>query len=82
MNKEEWNTHCKAVIDTMTSAKQFIKDEIQCREGVLKDTMNYATNDFWTEEDFKEEVNYVNKIYGALDVCECMIEMWSERIED
>ena len=82
MNKEEWNTHCKAFIDTMTSAKQFIKDEIQCREGVLKDTMNYATNDFWTEEDFKEEVNYVNKIYGALDVCECMIEMWSERIED
>lgn len=33
MNKEEWNEHCKAVIDTMTSAKQFIKDEIQYREG-------------------------------------------------
>ena len=81
MNKEEWNEHCKDVIATMTSAKQFLRDEIQCREGVLKDTMSYHTDDFWTQEDFKEEVNYIDKIYGALDVAECMIEMWSERIE-
>ena len=44
--------------------------------------MNYHTDDFWTQEDFKEEVNYMDKLYGALDVADCMIEMWSERIED
>lgn len=82
MNKEEWNEHCKAVIDTMTSAKQFMKDEIQCREGILKDTMSYHEDNTWSQEDFKEEVNYVNKLFGALEVADCMIELWSERIED
>ncbi len=72
--------HCEKLIETITKAKEFFADELEIRSNILADI--YEDMKLWEQKDIFVEAEYITKIRYAIEVCECMLELWQQRLED